>query len=49
MKKLLLEELENELLRLEKLFAVIDNDAGYLQGRIDELTWSIKLIKRLKQ
>jgi len=47
--KKLLKELENELLRLEKLFEVIDNDAGYLQGRIDELTWIIKLIKRLKQ
>ncbi len=49
MEKLLLKELEKELLRLKVLEAVSEKHAGYLQGRIEELEQVIDLIKQLKQ
>ena len=49
MKKLLLEELENELSRLQVLDAVSEKHAGYLQGRIEELEQVIDYIKQLIQ
>ena len=49
MKKLLLEELENELLRLKVLDAVTEKYSGYLQGRMDELEAVIDYIKQLIQ
>ncbi len=49
MKKLLLEELENELSRLQVLDAASEKHAGYLQGRIEELEQVIDYIKQLIQ
>ena len=49
MKKLLLEELENELSRLQVLDAVSEKHAGYLQGRMEELEQVIDYIKQLIQ
>ena len=49
MKKLLLEELEKELSRLQVLDAVSEKHAGYLQGRIEELEQVIDYIKQLIQ
>ena len=49
MKKLLLEELEKELLKLQVLDAVSEEHAGYLQGRIEELEQVIDYIKQLIQ
>ncbi len=49
MKKLLLEELENELSRLQVLDAVSEEHAGYLQGRMEELEQVIDYIKQLIQ
>ena len=49
MKKLLLEELEKELLRLKVLDAVTEKHSGYLQGRMDELEAVIDYIKQLIQ
>ena len=49
MKKLLLEELENELSRLQVLDAVSEKYAGYLQGRMEELEQVIDYIKQLIQ
>ena len=47
MKKLLLEELENELSRLQVLDAVSEKHAGYLQGRMEELEQIIDYIKQI--
>ena len=49
MKSLLLEELENELSRLQVLDAVSEKHAGYLQSRMEELKQVIDYIKQLIQ